>query len=386
VLTGDERPRAGLFCSTYLDPGAHHVHRHVNGLRGFLPVLVAGRLRGVWPGVVPVVVRRGAFREAARFVGRLTGHPWQISGSEARALRRIFHAASCRVVHIFFGDSAIHRLAFVEQAGLPVVVSFHGADVAGRMASDGFRAARQRLFAKTRLVACRSDDLAAQVAGLGCPEEKLRIMRTCLPDQWPEVHPQPPADGAWRILLVGRLIPKKGIATGLEAFAGFLKTHPGARLTIAGGGPLREVLEARARGLGISRAVDFAGFLSQEALAGEMARSHIYLQPSETVGGDREGVPNALIEAMAAGLPPVATRHGGIPEAIEHGSTGLLCPEGDTHALTEALLSLAACPSSYCRLSAAAASATRRVFSAAEANARIEAIYREAAGMAPESA
>jgi colanic acid/amylovoran biosynthesis glycosyltransferase len=355
----------------------------VNGLRGFSPVLVAGRVRGTWPGVSPVVVRRGAFREAGRLVGRLTGRPWQISGREARALQGVFHGASCRVVHIFFGDTAVHMLPFVERAGLPVVVSFHGADVAGRMASMGFRAARGRLFDAARLVACRSRDLAEQVAGLGCPEEKLRIMRTCLPPEWPQFHPQPPADGAWHILLAGRLIPKKGIATGLEAFARFLVVHPGGRLTIAGEGPLQESLETLACGLGISSAVRFAGFLSQEELAGEMAHSHIYFQPSETAGGDREGVPNALIEAMAAGLPPVATRHGGIPEALEHNSTGLLCPEADPQALAEALLSLTADPANYRRISAAAGASVRRMFSPAETTAAIETIYREAAGMPP---
>ena len=64
----------------------------------------------------------------------------------------------------------------------------------------------------------------------------------------------------------------------------------------------------------------FAGFLSQPNLRALFAASHIFLHPSETAGeGDQEGVPNSMLEAMASGLPVIATRHGGIPEAVEDG-------------------------------------------------------------------
>jgi glycosyltransferase involved in cell wall biosynthesis len=82
-----------------------------------------------------------------------------------------------------------------------------------------------------------------------------------------------------------------------------------------------------AAGLGIFKDVHFIGFLSQPKLMELYASSHLFLHPSEMPPDEnQEGVPNSILEAMATGLPVVATQHGGITEAVEHGRTGGLCP------------------------------------------------------------
>jgi colanic acid/amylovoran biosynthesis glycosyltransferase len=135
-----------------------------------------------------------------------------------------------------------------------------------------------------------------------------------------------------------RLIPKKGVATSLRAFAIFKKDCPGAQFFIAGKGPLQPELEMLAGGLGIARDVHFLGFLSQPKLRELYGSSHLFLHPSEiSPNQDQEGVPNSVLEAMATGLPVVATRHGGIPEAVDHGSTGFLMAEEDHVALANAM-------------------------------------------------
>ena len=93
-----------------------------------------------------------------------------------------------------------------------------------------------------------------------------------------------------------------------------------------------------ARELGVHEQVRFAGFLSQAQLHEEFARAHIFLHPSELGrDGNQEGVPNAMLEAMASGLPVFATDHGGIPEAINNGVSGVLVAERDHDALAGAL-------------------------------------------------
>lgn len=356
----------------------HHVHRHVNALQTFKPLLVAQKARGIWGGIQPVLVKKSPFREIGRLIEKQTHRPWQISQGEARRMESIFRSGPCRLVHLFFGDSAIHLLPFLRRSRCPVLVSFHGSDVAGAFASDDFRMAREQLFAIVALVACRSEDLSHRVASLGCPRHKLRVMRAVLPEFPKAVPRMAPAAGAWRILQAGRMVPKKGMATALAAFARFLAVYPNARLTIAGEGPLRTALEAEARKLDIAGAVRFPGFFTQEELAREFVSSHFYLHPSETVSGDREGVPNSLLEAMASGLPVVSTRHGGIQEVIQHGSTGLLCPEGDAEALAKALLSLADSAADYSRISLAGMSFVRQEFSTSRQVESIESLYREA--------
>src|SRR5204862_6999785 len=145
--------------------------------------------------------------------------------------------------------------------------------------------------------------------------------------------------GEWRFLQAGRLIEKKGLPVTLRAFSSLLKQHPNATLTLAGEGPLLPELQNLARELNIEERVSFSGFVSQDELREIYYRSHIFLHPSQTGrDGNQEGIPNAILEAMATGLPVFATEHGGIPEAIENGVSGLLVPERDDEALARALL------------------------------------------------
>ena len=101
---------------------------------------------------------------------------------------------------------------------------------------------------------------------------------------------------------------------------------------------LAEVQEL-ARELKINNRVSLIGFISQEKLREIFYASHIFLHPSETGrDGNQEGIPNSMLEAMASGLPVFATQHGGIPEAIENGVSGVLVRERDHEALTRSLL------------------------------------------------
>ena len=154
---------------------------------------------------------------------------------------------------------------------------------------------------------------------------------------------------------------------------------PRATLTIAGEGPLREALWTQAAELGIAGRVFFTGFLEQEKLRALYAQAHLFLHPSELgPDGNQEGVPNALLEAMASGLPVLATRHGGIPEAVEHGVSGLLVEEKDVRALTGALLELSTAPERYAAMSAAAARRVAAEFDLAAQSRRLEELYAEA--------
>src|SRR5205823_11541148 len=137
-------------------------------------------------------------------------------------------------------------------------------------------------------------------------------------------------DGAWHLLQACRLVEKKGLELTLRAFAAFLKLYPNAALTIAGDGPLRGALERLAIELKLREKIQFPGFVTESALLALYHKSHLFLHPSEQApDGNREGVPNSLLEAMATGLPCITTWHGGIPEAIKHLESGILVQESD---------------------------------------------------------
>jgi glycosyltransferase involved in cell wall biosynthesis len=227
------------------------------------------------------------------------------------------------------------------------------------------------------LVLVRSESLRRALLDLGCDPQKIEIQRTGIPlEEFPFRDRVVPKNSEWRFVQAGRLIEKKGLPVTLRAFSIFLKQHPGANLTIAGEGPLLPELQRIARELGVADRVSFTGFVSQEQLREIYYRSHIFLHPSQ-IGrdGNQEGVPNSMLEAMATGLPVFATEHGGIPEAIENGVSGVLVAEGDDEALARALLNAAKDPDSLSQIARCGANAVRQKFDLSNQAQRLEDVY-----------
>jgi colanic acid/amylovoran biosynthesis glycosyltransferase len=261
----------------------------------------------------------------------------------------------------------------------PVIVSFHGADAAVGIGAEELR----EVFRHCRLILARSQELVATLRQLGCPPEKLRLQRTGIPlDFWtlpPAPRKVPPGDGRWQFVQACRFIPKKGLATTLRAFAEIVRTHPNAELTLAGDGPLRGELVRLAADLGIAARVSIAGFLAPEKLRELFHSAHVFVHPSETTtDGNREGVPNSMLEAMSTGLPVLATRHGGIPEAVDDGVSGFLVPERDHGALAAAGRRLLGDSVSYEALAARAREAVMERFERHAQTAILESCYDEA--------
>jgi colanic acid/amylovoran biosynthesis glycosyltransferase len=194
-----------------------------------------------------------------------------------------------------------------------------------------------------------------------------------------------PRDGRWRFLQACRLIPKKGLTTCLKAFAIFYRNNPGAELMIAGKGPLQPALEALAMQLGISDRVHFTGFLSQENLLKLYHSCHIFLHPSEMPADEnQEGIPNSILEAMATGMPVLATKHGGIPEAVESGRCGALVEERDHEALAAEMTKVTRSPNFFSEMGVLASESVTANFEQSAHISALELNYQEAVEIAGE--
>jgi colanic acid/amylovoran biosynthesis glycosyltransferase len=337
------------YCSSFLKPEMLHIYRQVKALRGVRTFVITKEVQNAerFPfGEIEIIPqsRMNLLRHGyLKFIKR---QPPIVYRGEYQVLASLLERRGADVMHIYFGHTGVHLLPFIEQWNKPCVVSFHGADVAIKEEIPDYRGKLRRLFALVPLVLARSQSLANRLAQFGCPPEKLRINRTGIPlDEFPMMDRQPPPDGRWRVMQACRLIPKKGVATSLRAFSVFKKDNPRAEFFIAGKGPLQPELEMLAAGLGVSRDVHFVGFLSPQKLVELYARSHIFLHPSETPPDEnQEGIPNSVLEAMSTGMVVAATRHGGIPEAIEHGRTGWLVPEEDHTALARVMQQITNAP------------------------------------------
>jgi len=377
------KPVAAQYCATFLKPEMMHIYRQVTALRAYQPVVLTQRRENAarFPFEPVIELRRPWTRELRRLwqKGVLRG-PLLISGREARALALQLRKMRAEVLHVYFGHIGVHLLPYLRRAEMPVLVSFHGADAGIDVTKRSHLKPLRQVFDLAKLILARSRAIADNLVELGCPEEKIRVHRAGIPlERFPFAQRYVPEDGGWRLLQACRLIPKKGVETTLRAFARFLEQQPGAKLTVAGDGPLADSLRKLAEELGISARVSFPGFVSQAKLRDLLYHSHVFLHPSVTgPDGDREGVPNAILEAMASGLPVVATRHGGIPEAVEHGETGLLVAERADEALATELLGLAADAGGYAAMGAMAGRSVAAKWEV-QAQARVlETLYDEA--------
>jgi glycosyltransferase involved in cell wall biosynthesis len=157
------------------------------------------------------------------------------------------------------------------------------------------------------------------------------------------------------VTCVARLAQQKGHRDLIAAMARLRQTVPNARLLLAGTGPLEHELLAESERLGLCEHVSFLGLIERADLADLFARTDVVVLPSYW-----EGLPVALVEALSAGKPIIASNAGGNPELVRNGENGLIVPIGDPDALAGALLLLAADPSERQRMGAAAAERYRR--------------------------
>ncbi len=378
-----ERPVVASYCATFLKPEMLHIYRQITSLQRVEPFVIAQKREEAerYPFDRITVVRKPATHFARRFwFKQIRKAPWQISPREVKTLTRILGQARARLLHIYFGHIAVHLLPLIRAWSHPSVVSFHGADVMVDLEKTAYRAATQDMLKAVRLVLVRSESLGRAIVEIGCAPEKIRVQRTGIPvDEIPFRERVWPNDGAWKFVQACRLIEKKGLKTSLRAFAEFAGRYPLATFTIAGEGPLRDELEILARALGIDSRLNFAGFVSQRELRELFYRSHIFLHPSEQgADGNQEGVPNSMLEAMASGLPVFATGHGGIPEAIEDGKSGILVKESDQAALARALLDTVAHSDQLAAIARNGAESVRQKFEQTAQTRKLEDHYFEA--------
>ena len=362
-----------------------HIYRQITGLKRCAPVVIAQKRENAatFPFEDVHVIPKPPTHFLRRFWFRqLRDQPWQISDAEVNDLLRVLTETRARLLHIYFGHIAVHLLPLIQAWKNPSIVSFHGADVMVDMNKPAYREATLQMLDAATLALVRSESLKRALVDLGCDPEKIEIQRTGIPlEEFPFRQRVLPNNGEWHFVQAGRLIEKKGLPVTIRAFEVFVRQYPNATLRIAGEGPLLRELEMLARELKIAQCVSFAGFLSQEQLREIYYRSHVFLHPSQ-IGrdGNQEGIPNSMLEAMATGLPVFATEHGGIPEAVEHGVSGVLVPERDEFALVEELLNAVQNCGFLSGIAQTGAQTVRRNFDLATQAQQLEEIYLKTIG------
>lgn len=250
-----------------------------------------------------------------------------------------------RLVLAEFGPVGAQLLPITRDLGIPLIVYFHGYDVFHEPTRRAHAASYRMLFREAGKIIVVSRLMGDKLRAGGAPAEKIVHLPAFVNlELFPyRDHSKVPS----RFISVGRFAETKSPHLTILAFKKVVEAVPEATLVMigkGGGGELFEACLILARALGLEDHIIFKGVLDHKEVAREMANARVFVQHSITTPEhhDKEGKPVAIMEAMACGLPVIATRHSGIPELITDGEDGLLVEEYDIDALAATMIRLAA--------------------------------------------
>ncbi len=366
------------------------LHRQITGFRRVEPTVLCWvrenaesyPFKGI--EVVRLTSEPAPYDGRGRWIWRLrnlrTRNFYGAVGEERRMLGETLRRTRPQVILAQFGTTACRVLPAALERNIPVVAHFHGVDVTGALANPWYRISLQRCLPRFAAMVVVAEYQKETLVKLGAPPEKIHVIPCGVPvADLPEARQtgrQP-----CRFLAVGRLVEKKAPDALLMAFGKCHREVPDARLGIVGDGPLFDHSRRLVEELRLETAVEFAGSRPSDFVAGELQRSGVFLQHSVTSGGgDMEGWPVSIAEAMAAGLPVVSTRHAGITSQVVDGTTGFLVDERDWNAMGEAMLTLARDPTLRTRMGRAGRERAARCFDQKHMIDKLETVLMAATG------
>jgi colanic acid/amylovoran biosynthesis glycosyltransferase len=251
-------------------------------------------------------------------------------------------AAAPSVVHAHFGWAGADARLAARRLGIPLVVTFRGSDLTIHPGYRRLHHDYRKLFRQMARAICISQFLADNLHGYGY-RGPIDIVPTGIRlDDFPFRGPLLPS-GEIRLLYVGRQVACKGVDVLIRAFATAARSDARIVLDIVGDGDSGPANERLARQLGVERRIVFHGEQPRDEVLAALRRAHVFVMPSVTTeSGQAEGLGNVQREAMAVGLPVIATRNGGIPETIPPEHRDELVPPDDPDALARGILAMIA--------------------------------------------
>lgn len=217
-----------------------------------------------------------------------------------------------------------------------LITTFHGVDISQYIYLNGNNA-YDFLFKVGDLFLPISEYWKNRLIELGCPKDKIIVHRMGIDIEKfknSDKTRNKIAEGKILIISTARLVEKKGIEYGIKAVIRLLKDYSNIEYLIIGDGPLRKHLENIIKQNNVKDKIKLLGWREQQEVKELLRKADILLAPSVTSSsGDQEGIPVALMEALAMGIPVVSTKHSGIPELIINQETGLLSDERDIEGL-----------------------------------------------------
>ncbi|WP_417241150.1 MULTISPECIES: glycosyltransferase [Pseudomonadota] len=260
-----------------------------------------------------------------------------LRGGEERRIRSFLTRQGVTHCLAEFGPMGCKMMHATDRAGVRLFVHFHGYDATRLPREAGWRRHYRALFVRAEGIIAPSRFIADRLAEMGCPRNKLHVSACGIsPEDFAETRR---VQGM--ALAIGRFVDKKAPLTTIRAWVEATQDLPDAHLHMIGDGPLLEAAHALIAELNAGGRITLHGAQPHEKVRGLLRRSSLFLQHSVTArDGDTEGLPVAILEAMASAIPVISTRHSGIPDVVREGEMGLLVDEHDIDAMVQAIRTL----------------------------------------------
>jgi colanic acid/amylovoran biosynthesis glycosyltransferase len=319
------------------------IRRHIQDLYpGKTATIAMGRKAG-WTAPGPTIFTRWSptlFERAVRraSAGRIElWRPDRLPRTEQRRLKRFLLDHNVTVALGQYLDYSVRFLPLFEQLGIPLFVHAHGYDIS-KCLRDSFWRREYLRYNESAGIITVSQASKESLVRIGIRESKISVIPCGVDVPSTPVARLPNSN--LRCLAVGRMTAKKAPLLLLDAFRHAVEHLPQLYLDYVGAGELLSAAQDFCRKSNLDRNVTLHGAQSSEVVQRLMRESDIFLQHSvvDPLTGDEEGLPVAILEAMAQSLPVISTRHAGIPEAVEDGVTGYLVNEGDSLRMAECIL------------------------------------------------
>ncbi len=300
--------------------------------------------------VVPLHDNRFIAKQIRRFQDDNWG-PAFLNKRIRRTIAQTVQSFKPDLIHVHFGGQGWIFLSNWPENKIPVVLSFHGYDASMKLRSSRYRQQCRKVLNRTDVTPIFvSNNMAARMErAIGpIPDHQLLYYGTDL-EFFKRTQKTPAPRNPLTFLQVSSFTAKKGHAYTIQAFAHFVSSLPKekeVRLILAGDGQNLSACRQLVTQLGLDQIVEFPGLVTPAKSRELMEIAHVFVHHSVTPeeSGDQEGIPNAIMEAMAMELPVVSTVHSGIPELVEDKVNGFLVAERDVGAYTNALHAISEWP------------------------------------------
>ncbi len=282
------------------------------------------------------------------------------------------------LVYANYSITALPFLSMCRRNKIPLIVHFRGWTAYRSTILEQHGNRYPELFDTAAAVVCVSQDMKRQLMSLGCSEEKLSVIASGANTGIFAYHDC--SNNQNIFLSAGRFCDTKNPHLTILAFSKALQQLPDARLVMIGGEEnLLGACINLAKALKIEDKIEFRGVVSQQELYVAMQQSCAFVQHSATTNlKEKEGTPNSIMEACAAGLPVVATRHAGILDVIVEEETGLLCDEYDVDTMAQNMVRVATDRTLAKRLGAAASKRVNELFTTQQYIEKVTAVINKA--------